>query len=72
MNQSETDLGIVNESQLLRFGIRINFGEIFGAVRFSTFSTQSATTGLIHCSKTGAAIDATSSAQLARGFMQSD
>jgi tetratricopeptide (TPR) repeat protein len=23
MNQSETDLGIVNESQLLRFGIRL-------------------------------------------------
>jgi hypothetical protein len=25
MNQSETDLGIVNESQLLRFGISSNF-----------------------------------------------
>jgi hypothetical protein len=26
MNQSETDLGIVNESQLLRFGISFEIG----------------------------------------------
>jgi hypothetical protein len=25
MNQSKTDLGIVNESQLLRFGISVEF-----------------------------------------------
>lgn len=34
-----------------RSRLKINFSEIFGVVRFSTFATISATFGLMHCGK---------------------